>query len=290
MMRGLVDNPSDNTKKVRLHVLNPLLELARVENCLLVSGFTLAGFLIQGLDTVRIADVLLAMACMCFACAFGNAINDYCDRWIDKKNKPHRPIPSGRLRPELAQAFAAFAAAASIILALTTSTPTTFATFIVTVLFALALYSTWLKNASKISGNILISIIVASPLFVSSVILKNAPSTAHLGLGMCAVLATLAREITKDASENGSENGTLAKLVGKKKALQTASILLLTSILVSAVTNDWTTSQGTGRTVLLLVAYAVLSAGAFFLAAGDSKGQTRVIKAGMLLAILAYFF
>ncbi|MCK4812964.1 MAG: geranylgeranylglycerol-phosphate geranylgeranyltransferase [Candidatus Marinimicrobia bacterium] len=49
--------------------------------------------------------VLLAIICVIFITAAGNAYNDICDIEIDKINKPKRPLPSGLISPEGARGF-----------------------------------------------------------------------------------------------------------------------------------------------------------------------------------------
>ncbi|MGW5260677.1 SCO3242 family prenyltransferase [Microbispora sp. NPDC004025] len=71
------------------------LELVRAPAALSVPGDTLAGAAVAGRPArpgLAAASVLLYWA--------GMALNDWSDRKLDAKERPERPIPSGRIRPE----------------------------------------------------------------------------------------------------------------------------------------------------------------------------------------------
>ncbi len=87
-------------------------ELARVSNTPTVVSNALAGAALGALshgDLALLRDwksiVSAAVACTSFYIA-GMAINDLADRRIDARERPHRPIPSGRVSQEGAGAFA----------------------------------------------------------------------------------------------------------------------------------------------------------------------------------------
>jgi UbiA prenyltransferase family len=83
--------------------MNPLLELVRAPAALTVLGDTLAGAGDRPLTGRRL---LLPASSVAFYWA-GMALNDYADRELDRRERPERPIPSGRIRPGTALATAA---------------------------------------------------------------------------------------------------------------------------------------------------------------------------------------
>lgn len=85
--------------------VNDYLELVRAPAVLTVLGDTLAGGSAAGhaLGGRRIA-LPIASACLY---AGGMALNDYADRDIDARERPERPIPSGRVSPRRALTAAA---------------------------------------------------------------------------------------------------------------------------------------------------------------------------------------
>ncbi|GAA4722797.1 UbiA family prenyltransferase [Isoptericola chiayiensis] len=81
-----------------------LAELVRVPAALTVPGDTLAGAAAAGWPCGRRTAALpVASACLYWA---GMALNDWADRDLDADERPERPIPSGRVRPDQALAVA----------------------------------------------------------------------------------------------------------------------------------------------------------------------------------------
>ncbi|MFJ8747011.1 SCO3242 family prenyltransferase [Embleya sp. NPDC127516] len=77
--------------------LRAYAELVRVSAALSVPGDVLVGAAASGrLPHGRTAALPLASVCLYWA---GMALNDYADRTSDADERPHRPIPSGRVAP-----------------------------------------------------------------------------------------------------------------------------------------------------------------------------------------------
>jgi hypothetical protein len=92
--------------------LRAYLELSRVSNVPTVfsnaaAGVALGAFSQGGrpLTAMLAATAIAGTACGCLYIA-GMALNDFVDRNVDRAERPHRPIPSGRISPEGALAFA----------------------------------------------------------------------------------------------------------------------------------------------------------------------------------------
>ncbi|WP_265522900.1 SCO3242 family prenyltransferase [Oerskovia flava] len=84
--------------------LHDYLDLVRAPAVLSVLGDTLAGGAAAGhRPTPRRVALPLASACLY---AGGMALNDYADRDLDARERPERPIPSGRVSPSRALAVA----------------------------------------------------------------------------------------------------------------------------------------------------------------------------------------
>ncbi len=84
--------------------LGNYLELIRAPAVLTVLGDTLAGGSAAGHEfSLRRLALPLASACLYSG---GMALNDYADREIDARERPERPIPSGRISPARALATA----------------------------------------------------------------------------------------------------------------------------------------------------------------------------------------
>ncbi|WP_426368122.1 SCO3242 family prenyltransferase [Streptomyces sp. E-08] len=92
-----------------------LLELVRAPAALTVPGDVLAGAAAAG-RPLRANTAGLAAASVCLYWS-GMALNDYADREVDAKERPGRPIPSGRVAPRTALAVATALTGAGLALA-----------------------------------------------------------------------------------------------------------------------------------------------------------------------------
>ena len=94
--------------------LRDLVELVRAPAALSVPGDALAGAAAAGVLRPRTAGLSAASVCLYWA---GMAANDWSDRELDAKERPERPIPSGRVSPGTAVGVAAGLTAAGLALA-----------------------------------------------------------------------------------------------------------------------------------------------------------------------------
>jgi UbiA prenyltransferase family len=91
-----------------------LAELVRAPAALSVPGDAIAGAAAASSLTARTAGLSAASVCLYWA---GMAANDWADRELDAKERPERPIPSGRVSPGTAVGVAAGLTAAGVALA-----------------------------------------------------------------------------------------------------------------------------------------------------------------------------
>jgi 4-hydroxybenzoate polyprenyltransferase len=94
--------------------LRDLAELVRAPAALSVPGDALAGAAAAGSLRPRTAGLSAASVCLYWA---GMAANDWADRELDAKERPERPIPSGRVAPSTAAGVAAGLTALGLALA-----------------------------------------------------------------------------------------------------------------------------------------------------------------------------
>jgi len=90
-----------------------LAELVRLPAVLSAPGDALVGLASSGErpGVARTAALVASSSCMYMA---GMALNDYADRGVDARERPHRPIPSGRVSPAFALRLAGVLTGASI--------------------------------------------------------------------------------------------------------------------------------------------------------------------------------
>ena len=95
--------------------LRVLAELVRAPAALTVPGDSLAGAAAAGWPFGPRTPALAASSvCLYWA---GMALNDYADRAVDAVERPGRPIPSGRVRPQLALGLAAGLTGCGVVIA-----------------------------------------------------------------------------------------------------------------------------------------------------------------------------
>jgi 4-hydroxybenzoate polyprenyltransferase len=94
--------------------LKDIAELVRAPAALSVPGDALAGAAVAGTLSARTAGLSAASVCLYWS---GMAANDWADRDLDAKERPERPIPSGRVTPGTALGLAAALSAAGLVLA-----------------------------------------------------------------------------------------------------------------------------------------------------------------------------
>jgi 4-hydroxybenzoate polyprenyltransferase len=100
---------------VRGQAIRDLAELVRAPAALTVPGDSLAGAAAAGWPFGR-RTPMLAVASTCLYWA-GMALNDWADRDLDAKERPERPIPSGRVAPSMALGLAGGLTAAGLAVA-----------------------------------------------------------------------------------------------------------------------------------------------------------------------------
>src|SRR5688572_18647501 len=75
-------------------------ELIRVPKLFAAAGDVLAGYLVVSRGAVEWPHLLALVAAGACLYAGGVVLNDYFDRAVDAVERPERPIPSGRVRPD----------------------------------------------------------------------------------------------------------------------------------------------------------------------------------------------
>jgi geranylgeranylglycerol-phosphate geranylgeranyltransferase len=76
-----------------------IVEALRPHNMLAAAACVISAYMISG--GADVADVALPALMTGAVTGLGNLVNDYYDRDIDLVNKPSRPVPSGRLSPQV---------------------------------------------------------------------------------------------------------------------------------------------------------------------------------------------
>lgn len=216
------------------------IELTRPWNCILAGlGVLVAGFIAgesigiawSQADMIRMA---LAFAAAALVTGGGNAINDYCDRKIDKINRPGRPIPSGRIKDYEALTISQILFMLGII-------ATIFVSMWCVLLaaanaIALTLYASKFKCCG-LAGNAVIGYLVGSTFLFGGLAIEELSAVGILAA--MAGLSTVGRELIKDIEDMPGDRklkmDTFPLRHGARKAAVLAAAFIVAAIVLSPV-------------------------------------------------------
>ncbi len=215
-----------------------VIEMTRPPNSLMVALAVVislgiaSGWRFEGLT---IAELTLVLVASYSASAVAMIVNDIIDLESDRINSPHRPLPSGRLSLREARAAATILAIAGLAASTLVDMITT-AFYIGVVAFATA-YNARLKKLGII-GNIVVAALVATP-FVYGWAVYGRGLNVSLVFAAMVFTAVLGREVVKGIPDVEGDRAagvkTVAVLFGERAAAVVASLLYITSIVLSAV-------------------------------------------------------
>jgi len=184
---------------VRVSYLYGLVQLARPVNGLITWASVTVGALLPA-HSSRPGPILLAGLSAAFVASGGNAINDYFDADIDRINKPHRPIPSGRVPRETAFVWAAVLCAAGLSIAGPLG-PVMFSVAVAAT--ALLVIYSWKLKRKPYWGNATVSITAALAFLYGGIVVSN-PVPALVPAGF-ALLFHFGRELIKDVEDMAAD-------------------------------------------------------------------------------------
>ncbi|MBW6457666.1 MAG: geranylgeranylglycerol-phosphate geranylgeranyltransferase [FCB group bacterium] len=171
--------------------------------------------------------VLLAIVCVAFITAAGNALNDICDIEIDRINKPKRPLPARLITVEGARGFMLVMFVLGNLAALLLGIgPLLISLVIVTPM--LYWYAHHLRNVA-LAGNVLVAFL-SSLTFLFAALAFGDMSIGYVPAVYCFVLS-LIREIVKDLEDldgDGAQNSkTLPVSIGETPTRILVGILIV---------------------------------------------------------------
>ena len=215
-----------------------IAKLMRLENCAMAGLAVLIGFIVAGGGLAglqfSVFGLLLAFVSAFLITGAGNTINDYYDRNADKRNAPHRPIPSKEISAKGAFVFAMVLFGVGIVMSFFINYECfALASFNSVVLF---FYGRNLKS-SVFAGNVAVSYLTGSTFVYGALVLQNPVTTVFLAL--LAFLANVGREIIGDVEDiKGDVKAkikTFATKYGEKKAWFYGRIYIIAAVLLSPV-------------------------------------------------------
>ncbi|TBR25279.1 hypothetical protein EPO15_02455 [bacterium] len=199
------------------------LALMRPLVCLAAGAAAFAGSVAVKASFERPLLALLPALSVFLLMGAADAFNDYFDRDIDRRNAPHRPIPSGRVSPAGALVLAAVLAAAGNAAALAVNAGAAAVAALLTVLYAA--YGVWSKKLGFVKNLIIATtgaLSYAAPAAAASRVNGViAAAMAHCFLMMLSV--EVAKDVEDMAGDSAEGAKTWALAVGAKTAGRAAA-------------------------------------------------------------------
>ena len=262
------------------------IKVMRPFNCLMASFATAIGYW-ASLERFALSwPLCLAMVAAFFVCGAGQAINDYFDRAVDRKIKPDRPIPSGRLPAKfvLVESLLLFAAGNALAFQVNS------AAFTISVVFTLLLiaYSSLLKKIKYVGNWVVASGTAVTLVFGASL---SGAYQAVLFLAFSAFLANLGRELTKDLEDLEGDRGhkmTLPLLAGKTPVKSIVLFCYAFALAVGLFAGFRFYFEETWFLPLLVLAGVLFGHTGSLVIAGKFRRSQRFAKQAMLLSLLAF--
>jgi geranylgeranylglycerol-phosphate geranylgeranyltransferase len=256
-----------------------------------VSGVTAIIAYLIATGTVIPSTVILLVIVILITAA-GNVINDFFDADIDRINRPERPIPSGMVSPMAARCFAVTLFLAGILVAL--FSPPLCLIIVVINSVILVLYAARLKSMPVI-GNVAVAYLAASIFLFGGAFAGWDALVRMIPLAAITFLATMVREILKDAEDvEGDAAGgadTLPIRIGIRSSARIALGFALAAAVASVVPCLWWGMwylAGIVTVDLIILVAAIRTLSCTTSACIRITRSTTLIKLGMFAALVVF--
>ncbi len=267
--------------------LKHFVAILRPKNCAMAAFGTFIGYSVaSGLIQFQLG-IGIAMVVAFLVCAGGMAVNDYFDRFVDKKLHPRKPIPSGKISPKAAMAYACLLFLAGNLLAFYYLPAMAFAiAFAFTIL--LIVYSRFLGR-TKYLGNWVVASGTAFTLVFGASLIGNYSVVGWLALA--ALCANLARELIKDVEDQKADAGfkkSLPMVLGEKKTIWFVFAYYLVAVIAVYIPIFVNWFNSLAFIALVSIANLVFVASLWKARRGKYAKAQKLSKAGMLIALIGF--
>ena len=221
--------------------------------------------------------------------AGGNALNDLCGITEDRINKPHRPLPSGRLSPGTAHIEMSIFLLAGTLLAIPLPAPAI--AIALTAIACLILYNTYLKRVPLI-GNLTVSALGSLAFLYGGAAVENM-SAPYLIAGF-AFLFHLGRELLKDLEDSAGDRQLSGSTVPISWGENIARILITGIFAILIIATPLPALLGIYSAIYLSLIILLNLLLIFVLIRlwqnNALEYLNKLLKAGMLLGLAAFLF
>lgn len=214
--------------------MNPYIEILRPGNAIMAAiAVVLMIFVGHNYNVPVLFGALLVL----IITGAGNAINDVYDYKIDAINKPHRPIPSGRISLKTAKIYAISLFLVSILISIFISYLVNSywpSVIVICATILMYVYASHLKAMPLIGNIVVASLTCFCFIFAGTIIACDTGDwfifLVSIYLGLFALFMTLAREIVKDMEDIEGDKADGARtfpIIYGKKIPSIVSIILI---------------------------------------------------------------
>ncbi|MCL7383787.1 MAG: geranylgeranylglycerol-phosphate geranylgeranyltransferase [Thaumarchaeota archaeon] len=196
----------------------------------------MAGVAISYSKIIRFEDFVYSFIVAYTLNGSSMVLNDYFDRDVDRVNAPHRPIPSGLIKPSHAVIYSSILGLTGIIFSRLIS----IYCMIIAIISYLAAftYNSSLKKTGLI-GNFIVSLIVSAPFIFGATMSDGYISDRIIVFIIPVILSNTGREVIKGIADVEGDIvrrvNSIARVKGAGKAALAGSILYLLAVLFSPV-------------------------------------------------------
>ena len=275
--------------------MNPYIEIMRPGNVVMA---VIAVVLVAIIDHSISLPIILAMLAVFFEISAGNVINDYFDYNIDKINKPHRPIPSGRISLKNGRNYAYVLFILGTITGFLISyINKNWSAFIIVLIADIALYF-YARNlkGTPLIGNMIVGLMTGLCFSFAGYAI-NTPQIIATSwfLGFFAFVMTTAREIIKDIEDIEGDKSEGAKTFPIVYGAKSAAIIAFALIIIDCLLCPLLYIRHVFNIVyLIIIAVAVILfiySGIIILKSQDEETAAKAskyLKNAMLIAFIAF--
>ncbi|MGP3667702.1 MAG: UbiA family prenyltransferase [Candidatus Bathyarchaeota archaeon] len=214
------------------------MSLLRPVNCFMMGFAVIIGEFITLNGKLQAIPSILGFFTAFTLTGSAMVLNDYFDRYVDLKNNPKKPIPSGLITPREAVIFASTLALVGLFIAGVTTIDASNLNILLIATLAYLLSAYYNAEGKKFGflGNLMVSGCVAVS-FIYGGFIVGQPSKLLLIFAFTALLANTGREVVKgivDVEGDKIRNvKTLAIIKGEKFAAKVGGTLYLLAVILS---------------------------------------------------------
>ena len=296
--------------------IGAFLSIIRPQNCIIGGLTVIAGIAIAYNIQFPLGDLTSLSAFLdlfvygyityFLVAAGGNVVNDIYDIEVDKINRPHRALPSGRMTIRQAWAYVGFLSILGVIFALIPAVGVVRPiSALIVVIFEIIGYAYAAKvKTLGLAGNFMVAFSFAFGVLYGSMILAEVTSQS-IGYAIpipawlfffTAFLILQARETIKGAEDVEGDKlrdvRTIARIYGYKAAAIVAAVLNFLGVISYVLVWIWGFASYALWPLLILGASIVAAAGIFPLTGPDNKKRLLIAstldKVGALIGLIAF--